>query len=113
MSSLHHEKVEESVKHLASEFLVRESNNKSLITVTNIVLSPDEKRATIYLSVLPESEEESVLSFAKRKRADMREYIRERLRSRVIPFLDVEIDKGEKHRQRIEVLIAEDKKRSH
>lgn len=106
----HHEKVMEEVKHLAAEYISRESNRVSLVTVTNISVSEDTKRATLYISVLPEDKENDALYFLKRKRSEMRDYIKERLRSRVIPFLDVEIDVGEKHRERIEQLIRESNK---
>jgi ribosome-binding factor A len=101
----HKEKLEEQVKRLAAEFLERESNREALISVTQAILSPDTKKATIYLSVLPESKEKAVLDFAKRMRTEMRTYMKEHMRSRVIPFLEVEIDLGEKHRQKIDNLL--------
>ena len=106
----HHEKIMEEVKHLAAEYISRESNRVSLVTVTNIMVSEDTKRATLYISVLPEDKENDALFFLKRKRTEMRDFIKERIRSRVIPFLDIEIDVGEKHRERIEQLIRESHK---
>ena len=103
----HHEKIMEEIKHLSAEYISRESNRQSLVTVTSVMVSEDTKRATVYISVLPQDKENDVLYFVKRKRTEMRDYIKDRLRSRVIPFLDVEIDVGEKKRQRLEELIRE------
>lgn len=98
------EKVSELLKNLAAEFLERESNRQSLITVTRADISSDLKRATVYLTVLPEEKETAALDFAKRKRKELREYVKERTRFRVLPFLEVEIDKGQKLEQKISAL---------
>ncbi len=82
----------------------RESSGGSLITVTDANISKDLKKATIFITVLPESSEESALNFAKRKRSDLRNFIKTKLQMKILPFLDFEIDKGEKNRQRIDEL---------
>lgn len=99
------EKVEKLVKELTANFLNKESSSASLISVTYVTVSPDLKKATVYLSVLPESAEETALLFAKRKRPEMRDYLKENMETKNIPFLEVEIDKGEKNRQRIDELL--------
>ena len=98
------EKVNELLRELAAEFLERESNRQSLITVTNATVSADLKRATIYFTVLPEEKELAALDFAKRKRKELREFVGKRTKLRVLPFLDVEIDKGQKLTQKINEL---------
>ncbi|MCC7004535.1 ribosome-binding factor A [Candidatus Nomurabacteria bacterium] len=95
-------KITEAIKNLAASFLQRESNSTSLITVTNVQLSDDLKTAKIFITVLPESAEESALEFTKRKRSDFRDFIKESLRIRQIPFFDFQIDLGEKTRQKID-----------
>ena len=102
--TLRQEKVSENIKHLAAEFLQKESSGGSLITVTNTDISKDLKKATIFITVFPESSEKSALDFAKRKRSDIRNYIRAKLKMKTLPFLDFDIDKGEKNRQRIDEL---------
>lgn len=99
------EKVEKLVKELTANFLNKESTSASLISVTYVSVSPDLKKATIYLSILPESAENTALLFAKRKRAEMRDYLKENMETKNIPFLEVEIDKGEKNRQKIDELL--------
>ncbi len=95
------------LKEIIATFLERESNRTNLLTVTRVLLGDRGKRALVYLTVLPESAEESALSFAKRKRAEMREFIKPYLNTKTIPFLDVAIDTGEKARQTIDALLKE------
>jgi ribosome-binding factor A len=105
MSSLRQDKVAEQLRQYAAQFLEIESNRLSLITVTSCSVSSDLKRATIYITVMPEDKEESALQFAKRKRSDLREYVKKHIRIKHIPFFEIEIDKGEKSRQKIDELL--------
>lgn len=100
------EKVGELLRELSAEFLERESNRQSLVTVTKVAVSSDLKRATVYITVLPDDKEKAALDFAKRKRKELREYVKDRTKFRVLPFLDVEIDKGQKLEQKIDALKA-------
>jgi ribosome-binding factor A len=90
--------------HLAAEFLQHEANRSSLITVTGIRHTDRFTKATILLSVFPEDKQEEALDFAKRKRTEFKEFIKNHAKMRAIPFVDFEIDLGEKNRQRIEEL---------
>ncbi|MFH1402528.1 MAG: ribosome-binding factor A [Patescibacteria group bacterium] len=105
--TLRQNKVKENIKNLAAQFLSMESNRVSLITVTNATVSKDLKKATIFISVLPETSEKSALNFAKRKRSDIRDFLKEKLKMKTIPFLDFELDMGEKNRQKIDELSSE------
>ena len=98
-------KVANQIKELAAEFLGRENNRTSLITVTSCNTSPDLKKATIFITVLPDKKEHDALDFAKRKRPEMRDYLKKKLSMKTIPFLDVRIDDGEKNRQKIDELL--------
>lgn len=101
-------KVEEQIAQLTAGFIERESNKTALITVTRVVILDRGRSATIYISVLPESGEESAINFLKRKRNDLRTVIKKGVNMQNIPFIDVEIDKGEKARQTIEALLREE-----
>lgn len=98
------EQTSETIAHLAAEFLARESNRQSLITVTRSDMSPDYKQVTIYLSVLPESQTEKAIEFAKRVRSDFRDYLKEKTVMHPVPTVDFELDAGEKNRQRVDEL---------
>lgn len=103
------EKIESQIARLASLFIERESNKTALITVTRVEIIDRGRSATIYISVLPESGENSAINFLKRKRSDLRTVIKKGINMQNIPFLDVEIDKGEKARHTIDTLLRSDK----
>jgi len=99
------EKVANQIKKLSAQFLGRENNRTSLITVISTTCSPDLKRATIFITVLPQEKEKNALEFAKRKRPELREFLKKNMLIKAIPFLDIVIDLGEKNRQKIDELL--------
>lgn len=99
------DKMRELLRELAAQFFAREAGPRSLITVTDATISPDFKRATIYITTIPTSEEERALDFAKRKRSEFREYIGTHARLRALPVLEIKLDEGERNRQRIDELL--------
>ena len=99
------EKVANQIKELAAQFLGRENNRTSLLTVTDCTVSPDLKRATIFITVFPADKETNVLGFVKRRLKDLREFLKKSMPIKIIPFLDVAIDQGEKNRQKIDELL--------
>ena len=86
----------------AGEFIARESNGLSLITVTHVGISDNGKLAMIYFTVLPIEKEKAAYDFLKRSRGDFRTFFMEKSRMHRIPFFDFEIDGGEKNRQKID-----------
>jgi ribosome-binding factor A len=99
------DKVANLIKELSAQFLERENNNTSLITVTSCTVSPDIKKASIFITVLPDSKEKTALSFVKRKRGELRDYLKKNMNTKVTPFIDILIDQGEKNRQKIDELL--------
>lgn len=105
MSETKHNRLQALIGEIASEFLSRESNRTSIITITSVELSRDEKYATILFTAFPDGKEEEALDFLKRNRSDFREFFMEKSRVQRVPFFDFRIDAGEKNRQRVEELI--------
>ncbi|MCK5027631.1 MAG: ribosome-binding factor A [Candidatus Pacebacteria bacterium] len=105
MPSPRKEKIAEQLRQYVAKFLEKESNRTSLVTVTRCTVSSDLKQATVYITVLPQDKEKNALAFAKRKRTDLRTYIKKNLPLKHIPFFEIEIDEGEKNRQRIDELL--------
>ena len=99
------ERMEEILHHLGARFLSLNGNNSSLMTVTSVELTRDEKRATIFFTVFPEKFQKTALEFAKRKRSDFKSFVKENSKLGKIPQLDFEIDLGEKNRQKIDALL--------
>ena len=117
------ERLREILHDLGARFLSQNSNESSLLTVTGAEVSRDEKRATIFFTVFPKSAfggsgdraetarfsqkqlEKTALEFAKRKRSQFKEFVKENSRLGKIPQMDFEIDLGEKNRQKIDNLL--------
>lgn len=101
------EKIANQIKQLTAEFLSKESNRTSLITVTHSDVSRDLKRGTIFVTIMPEDKEKSALDFLLRKRAELRTFFKKYMTSKTVPFIDIKLDKGEKNRQKIDQLLRE------
>lgn len=96
------------ISELAAEYLARESNRTSLITVTRTEILNRGKKAIVFFTVLPDTQEKAALEFARRKRSDFRKYIIEKKIMGFAPSVDFQIDLGEKNRQRIDELSKRD-----
>jgi len=96
--------VSEMIAHTAAEFIERESNRQSLITITRADVSTDFKKASIFFTVFPESEEAHAIEFMKRNRKNFREYFKKHARMKTLPRFDFEIDTGEKHRLHVDTI---------
>ncbi len=104
MATPRQERMRGLLREIAARFFSREAGLRSLITVTDATISPDFKRATIYITTFPTSEEEKAVDFAKRKRTDLREYIAKYGKLRTLPVLEIKLDEGERNRQKIDAL---------
>ncbi|HEY4509234.1 MAG TPA: ribosome-binding factor A [Candidatus Paceibacterota bacterium] len=98
-------RVKEILHDLGARFLLLNGNSSSLLTVTRVELTRDGKCATIFFTVFPEKFEKTALEFAKRKRSEFKEFVKENSKLGRIPQMDFEIDSGEKNRQRIDSLL--------
>lgn len=105
MSEFRNEKIKNNIKELSALFIEKEAGNTSLITVTQVILSSDSKKAVIMISVMPREKEKAAYGFIKRNLGELRKYISKNLKINPIPYLDVKIDEGEKNRQKIDELL--------
>ncbi len=103
------EKIENQIQQVVAKFIERESNKTAIISVTRVEILDRGRNANIYISVLPEEGEDSAINFLKRKRHEIRTVIKKGVNMQNIPFIDVEIDKGEKARFSIEKLLNSEK----
>ncbi len=98
-------KFKEIIWRVASEFIQSESNYQSMITVTDVAVSKDFQKSTIFVTVFPEHKEEAGIDFLKRQRKNFKEFIKRKTRLSRIPQFDFQIDLGEKSRQRIDEIL--------
>lgn len=108
MPEFHQEKTESLLARLVGEFLAHEAGPSSLITVTHVAYNEKAKQAAVFMTVLPETKEAAALAFAKRQSSDLREYVREHAKLRVLPVFSFAIDFGEKNRQRVDEISSMD-----
>lgn len=98
-------KVSEEIANQAAEFLARTVKaGGSLITVTRATIAPNLRTTTIFVSVIPKSHEEEVLTKLKRLRTDFHDYLKAKTVLRDVPTVDFVLDFGEENRQRIDDL---------
>jgi ribosome-binding factor A len=102
------EKFEELIRSIAADFVERESNRTSLITITGAEISKDKKIARVLFSVLPEKGERAALDFLGRKEGLCRDYILKHSRIGRAPKIIFTLDEGERNRQRIDFLSQND-----
>ncbi|MBI5138608.1 MAG: ribosome-binding factor A [Candidatus Vogelbacteria bacterium] len=107
--SFHDGKLRSLITDFSADFIARNSSGKSLITVTNVLLSKDGRSAKILFTVLPESLEDEALHFLKRNRSELYDYAKTKMRGRYIPFFDFEVDKGEKFRISLDKALMDNK----
>ncbi len=99
----------EIISRASANFLEKNSNKASMITVTKTEILNKGKKALIFISVFPAEKSKDALAFAKRKRTEMRIFLKEETNLPIIPFVDILIDRGELNRQKIEDLSAKSK----
>jgi len=102
MTANRDDKLKELIREMAAEFFSRESNRQSLITVTSVEIQARGSRAVILVTVLPEAQEKTALSFMHRQLTDLREHVMSRARLMRVPYFEVKLDRGEKNRQRLD-----------
>lgn len=100
-------KVTELIQELAATFIQQEANTDPLITVTSVDVSPDLRRAIIFITTIPDGREPDALIFLKRNGTNLRNFLKQKARLKHIPHLEFMVDAGEKHRQHMDELVRE------
>jgi ribosome-binding factor A len=95
-------RIQEMIQHSAAEYIQRESNSNSMITVTNVSISQDFQKCVIFVTVFPEDLEDKALEFLRRNLHELRDHVQDHTRIKHVPWFSFEIDAGEKKRQRID-----------
>ena len=73
------EKLNKELQKAFGDFIERESNKNSLITVTRCDIAPDLHNVIVYISVFPNDSEDKVIDFLNRRKWDARDYIKKRV----------------------------------
>ena len=109
-----HERVAEEIRHEVSAMLAGELKDPrlaGLVTVTEVRVSPDLKKARIYVSVMgTQAEQTSTLQGLAAAAGYVRHELTERLQMRRAPEVHFVLDHTEEYGQRIEELLRQTKK---
>ena len=95
------------IKELAATFIRHEANTDPLITVTSVDVTPDTRRAIIFITTIPDGREADALVFLKRNATEFRNYIKRKARIKNIPHIEFMIDAGERHRQHMDEVVRD------
>ncbi len=102
------EKVKEVILRELSQIIRREIDvfSGTLVTVTEIVLSPDLMHAKVKVSIFPDKEAEKILDELSKRAGEFRMLLGKRLQSlNPLPRLEFEFDKRVKDASRVEELV--------
>ena len=97
----------QQLQECAAEYVSKNSNRTSLVTVTRAEMRDRNENVTFYVSVFPEEAEGPALGFLMRKRGECKQYIKENSRIQRVPHVEFAIDEGEKNRQKVDELLSE------
>ena len=75
----------------AAEFINRESNRNSLITVTKVAMR-DEKHAQIFISVYPQKDVAAAVDFLSRQHKEFLSFVKKTVKLHFIPKLEFMAD---------------------
>lgn len=78
-------KVLSALTQTAAEFINRESNRQSLITVTKVDLDERGIEARIFVSIYPDDKAHGALDFLNRNHDEFKRFVRSRLKMHDIP----------------------------
>ncbi|MFA6006243.1 MAG: ribosome-binding factor A [Candidatus Paceibacterota bacterium] len=102
-------RVQDQMRDWCAEYFKDHPSPTGLLTLTGFDMSPDMKYATILISVLPESAEQTVFDYAVRELHNLREFVKSQAHMRVFPFFKIELDIGEKRRQAFDEVLRQAK----
>lgn len=101
------EQVSSELQHQLSELINKEIELPAdcLITIMNVKISPDLKTAKIFISVLPENKNGTVLNQLKKSTNIIRKELKSKIKFYTLPKLQFFIDEGEIKRRKINEIL--------
>ncbi len=109
-------RVAEEIQRILSDVFLTEIriSTADLITVTDVIMSPDLRNANVYLSILnPEVGPEEVLRDLIRRRKEIRFHMASELQLKFMPQLRFYHDNSLEQSARINAILEDDKVRDH
>ncbi len=88
----------------AGDWITRNSNRNSLITLTRTERSVDGKKLHIFYTVIPENQERPAHEFLTRHVDDIRDHVKKKMKNQP-PWFRFQLDTGERNRERVSDLL--------
>jgi len=85
------ERLMSAIHTAAAEFINRESNRTSLITVTKVTMS-DDKHAQIFISVFPQKDARAAIDFLSRQHKEFLAFIKKTVKLHFVPNMAFLLD---------------------
>ena len=105
-----HERLEQDVKIALSDIIMNEVKEPSvtgLISVTDVKITPDQKYAKVYVSLLNSKNEEKTIEALKSSAGFIRSLIAKRINLRITPELVFEKDDSMEYGMKIDSILKD------
>ena len=79
------EKISSAILQAAAEFVNRESNRRSLITVTKVEIDERGLKCRIFVTVYPDTQAVAALDFLSRMDDDLMDFLHKRIKMHKLP----------------------------
>ena len=88
------------LKDVVSSFIRFEVNPDAMVTVMRLEMTNDLRLAKVFISVFPEDKEREILATLKKKNREFKNFMKDKIKMRILPSVLFEIDKGWKLERR-------------
>ena len=105
-----HERLEQDVKIALSDIImneVKEPEVSGLISVTGVHITPDQKYATVYVSIYGKKNKEKVLDALKKAKGFIKNSLAKKVKMRNIPDLIFKLDNSMEYGEYMDKVIDE------
>lgn len=92
------------------DFVSRQTDPGTVVTVSRVALSPDLKNGTAFLLIYPETHAREMLATLQSCVSELNRQLFKTLRMKTPPKVAFTLDAGERRRQRIEEILRQEKK---
>ncbi|MBI4121308.1 MAG: ribosome-binding factor A [Parcubacteria group bacterium] len=101
------QKAGSALQKIVAEFVESHAPKNTLLTVTDVAVSPDLRYIVVFVSVYPDVGDVSAAKLLNEERRGLNELLSKQAEFKYMPKVVFEIDRGEKNRQRIDELLEE------
>jgi len=101
------ERVTSLIQELAATFIQQEANADPMITITQVSISSDHSKCTVYFTTIPDGRESDAQIFLKRIGGELRRFIMKKSNLKIVPHITFALDVGERHRQHVDEVFRE------